>query len=43
MIRFDYGRILVPTDMSDFARLALRYAAMFRDRAGSKITALYAD
>ena len=43
MIRFDYGRILVPTDMSDFAQLALRYAAMFRDRAGSEITALYAD
>ena len=43
MFRFDYGRILVPTDMSDFARLALGYAGMFRDRIGSEITVLYAD
>jgi nucleotide-binding universal stress UspA family protein len=43
MEHFDYARILVPTDMSDFATLALRYAAMFRERLGSSITAVYAD
>jgi len=41
----DFGlrRILVPTDLSDFAALALRYAAMIRERAGSQLTLLYAD
>lgn len=43
MDHFDYARILVPTDMSDFATLALRYAAAFRERLGSSITAVYAD
>lgn len=43
MEHFDYARILVPTDMSDFATLALRYAAAFRERLGSSITAVYAD
>lgn len=38
-----YERILVPTDMSEFATLALRYAAAFRERAGSALTLLYAD
>jgi nucleotide-binding universal stress UspA family protein len=38
-----YDRILVPTDMSEFANLALRYAAMFREKAGSALTLLYAD
>ncbi|MGZ8866825.1 MAG: universal stress protein [Thermoanaerobaculia bacterium] len=38
-----YQRILVPTDMSEFANLALRYAAAFRDNAGSALTLLYAD
>ena len=38
-----YDRILVPTDMSEFANLALRYAAMFRENAGSVLTLLYAD
>ena len=38
-----YDSILVPTDMSDFSSLALRYAALFRERLGSKLTLLYAD
>jgi nucleotide-binding universal stress UspA family protein len=38
-----YERILVPTDMSDFANQAIRYAALLRDRLGSQITLLYAD
>ena len=38
-----YNRILVPTDMSDFGTLALRYAAMFRERLGAALTVLYAD
>lgn len=38
-----YERILVPTDMSDFANQAIRYAALLRERLGSRITLLYAD
>ncbi|HUP48393.1 MAG TPA: universal stress protein [Thermoanaerobaculia bacterium] len=38
-----YERIVVPTDMSDFSALALRYAAAFRERLGSSLTLLYAD
>jgi nucleotide-binding universal stress UspA family protein len=38
-----FERILVPTDLSDFAALALRYAALLRERAGSALTLLYAD
>ncbi len=40
---FGFRRILVPTDLSDFAALALRYAAMMRERAGAELTLLYAD
>jgi len=40
---FGYERILVPTDMSDFATLATRYAAVLQERLGSRITLLYAD
>jgi nucleotide-binding universal stress UspA family protein len=36
-------RILVPTDMTEFSELALRYALLFNDRLGSKITLLHAD
>lgn len=36
-------RILIPTDLSDFAAQALRYGAMLRERAGSRLTLLYAD
>ena len=43
MEHFTYDRILVPTDLSDFATLALRYAGAFRERLGSAITLLYAD
>lgn len=38
-----YQRVLVPTDMSEFANLALRYAAAFRENLGSALTLLYAD
>ena len=40
---YAYDRILVPTDMSDFARLAMRYGAMFRERFGSALTLMFAD
>ena len=43
MDNFGYERILVPTDMSEFGNLAIRYASMLRDRLGSSITLLYAD
>lgn len=36
-------RILIPTDMSEFATLALEYGLLFRDRLGSQITLLYAE
>lgn len=38
-----YERILVPTDMSDFAGQAIRYAAFLRETLGSRITLLFAD
>ena len=37
-----YERILVPTDLSDFGDLALRYAALFATRLGSQLTLLHA-
>jgi nucleotide-binding universal stress UspA family protein len=43
MDNFGYERILVPTDMSDFANQAIRYAALLHERLGSRITLLYAD
>lgn len=43
MESFGFDRILIPTDMSDFARLALRYGALFREQLGSTLTLLYAD
>jgi len=36
-------RILVPTDMTSFSQLALRYALLFNERLGSKLTLLHAD
>jgi nucleotide-binding universal stress UspA family protein len=36
-------RILVPTDMTSFSELALRYALLFSKRLGSKLTLLHAD
>lgn len=38
-----FERILVPTDMSEFSDLALRYALLFHDRLGSNITMLHAE
>ncbi|HEX2834317.1 MAG TPA: universal stress protein [Thermoanaerobaculia bacterium] len=38
-----YGHILVPTDMSDFADQAIRYAGLIATRLGSRVTLLYAD
>ena len=38
-----FERILVPTDMSAFSDLALRYALHFNERLGSKITLLHAE
>lgn len=43
MNQFGYDRILVPTDMSEFANEAIRYAALLQERMGSRITLLYAD
>ncbi|MFZ2491309.1 MAG: universal stress protein [Thermoanaerobaculia bacterium] len=40
---FSYDRILVPTDMSEFADLTIRYAAAIQQQLGSKVTLLYAD
>ena len=36
-------RILVPTDLSDFAGQALRWAAMFQRRLGARLTLVYAN
>ena len=38
-----YERILVPTDMSEFANQAIRYAALLREQLGARVTLLYAD
>jgi nucleotide-binding universal stress UspA family protein len=38
-----FERILVPTDMSDFAELALRYALYFNETLGSRITLMHAE
>jgi len=38
-----FERILVPTDMSEFAELAMDYALLFREKLGSRLTLLYAD
>jgi nucleotide-binding universal stress UspA family protein len=42
MIAERFSRILVPTDMSIFARLALRWARLFHTRLGSRVTLLHA-
>jgi nucleotide-binding universal stress UspA family protein len=38
-----WQQILVPTDLSDFAGGALRWAGMLRQRLGARLTALYAS
>jgi nucleotide-binding universal stress UspA family protein len=43
MQSLSYESILVPTDMSDFGKLALRYAALFQQKLGSRLTLLFAD
>jgi nucleotide-binding universal stress UspA family protein len=43
MQNFGYQRILVPTDMSEFANQAIRYAALLHEKLGSRITLMYAD
>jgi len=43
MPNFEYPRILIPTDMSEFANQAIRYAALLHDRLRSQITLMYAD
>lgn len=39
----DLQRILVPTDLSDFAANAIRWAGMLRQRAGAQLTLVYAN
>jgi len=36
-------RLVVPTDLSDFAGIALRWAGMFQRRTGARLTMLYAN
>ena len=43
MDTFGYDRILVPTDMSEFAKLAVLYAVLFQERLGAALTLMYAD
>ena len=43
MQSLSFDRILVPTDMSDFGNLALKYACLFKQRLGSHLTLLFAD
>jgi nucleotide-binding universal stress UspA family protein len=43
MDNFGYERILVPTDMSDFAQQAIQYAGLLHEHLGSQITLLYTD
>ena len=38
-----FERILVPTQMDDFDRVPLRYALLFNERLGSKLTLLHAE
>jgi nucleotide-binding universal stress UspA family protein len=38
-----YSHILVPTDLSDFADQAIRYAGLIAKRLGSRVTLMYAD
>jgi nucleotide-binding universal stress UspA family protein len=37
------ARILVPTDLSDFGKAALRWAALFHSRLGSRVTLMFAN
>lgn len=39
----NFQRILVPTDLSDFAKSAVRWAVVLQKRFNSRVTLLYAD
>ena len=43
MTSADIKRILIPTDLSDFAGLAISFGAFFHRRLGSALTLLYAN
>jgi len=43
MNELSFQRILVPTDLSDFATTAVRWAAMLESRLGATLTLLYAN
>lgn len=38
-----FKRILIPTDLSDFSGLALKYGALFHRRIGSELTLLFVE
>src|ERR1051326_3099638 len=43
MDTYGYDRILIPSDMSEFGKLALQYGLLFQERLGTHLTLLYAD
>lgn len=43
METYGYDRILIPTDMSEFGKLALQYGVLFQERLGTALTLMYAD
>lgn len=43
METYGYDRILIPTDMSEFGKLALQCGALFQERLGTALTLMYAD
>jgi nucleotide-binding universal stress UspA family protein len=43
MEHFGYDRILIPTDLTEFSRLAVQYGVLFQERLGTAITLMYAD
>ncbi|MGZ7081191.1 MAG: universal stress protein, partial [Thermoanaerobaculia bacterium] len=38
-----FERILIPTDLSDFATLAFKYGVLFNKQVGSKLTLLFVE
>ena len=40
---YPWRRILIPTDMSEFGKLALQYGVLFQERLGAALTLMYAD
>jgi nucleotide-binding universal stress UspA family protein len=43
VMTYDFKRILIPTDLSDFSGLALKYGALFAGQAGSELTLLFVE